>query len=173
METKDCRHCKQPIHKDARRCQHCQGMQGWISDQKDPRMWVVVFVPLLIFLAGMFWMSRAVTKPLERSEISKSSLSIANVSYRFGNTPKGDRIFVYGEVSNASAAETGQTCLRVNLLGQDNKIIDSFVQSMDSSGMPGRETKRFRIVAETPARPDEIKKAEVLVERVRAKGRWD
>ena len=36
-----------------------------------------------------------------------------------------------------------------------------------------RETKRFRIMAETPARPDEIKKAEVVVERIRAKGRWD
>jgi hypothetical protein len=95
------------------------------------------------------------------------------VSYRFGSTPKSDRIFVYGEASNASAVDAGQTCLRVNLFGQDNKIIDSFVQSMDGSGVVSRETKRFRIVAETPAKPDEIKKAEVVIERVRAKGKWD
>lgn len=173
METKECRHCKQPIHKDARRCQHCQAMQGWISDQKDPRMWLVIFVPFLLILAGTFWMTRAITKPMERSVIEKASLSIANVSYRFGSDSKSDRIFVYGEVSNASAAEAGQTCLRVNLFGQDNKIIDSFVQSMDSSWISARDTKRFRIMAETPARQDEIKKAEVVVERVRAKGRWD
>lgn len=173
METKECRHCRQPIHKDARRCQHCQGMQTWISDQKDPRMWVVIFVPLLLILVGTFWMSRAITKPLERSEIEKASLSISNVSYRFGSDSKSDRVFVYGEVSNASAVEAGQTCLRVNLFGRDNKIIDSFVQSMDSSWISAHETKRFRIMADTPARQDEIKKAEVVVERVRAKGRWD
>jgi hypothetical protein len=44
---------------------------------------------------------------------------------------------------------------------------------MDSSWLSARESKRFRIVAETPAKPEEIKRAEVLVERVRAKGRWD
>jgi hypothetical protein len=148
-------------------------MQGWISDQKDPRMWVVIFVPLLLILVGTIWTSRAVIKPLERTEIDKASLSIANVSYRFGSTPKSDRIFVYGEVANASAVDAGQTCLRVNLFGQDNKIIDSFVQSMDSSWLSAREAKRFRIVAETPAKPEEIKRAEVVVERVRTKGRWD
>jgi len=147
METKECRHCKQPIHKDARRCQHCQAMQGWISDQKDPRMYMMIFVPLLLIMAGTIWMSRTITKPMERHDIEKASLTVANVSYRFGTDSKNERIFVYGEVTNASAVEAGQTCLRVNLLGQDNKIIDSFVQSMDSSWISARETKRFRIVA--------------------------
>lgn len=173
METKECRHCRQLIHKDARRCQLCQGMQSWISDQKDPRMWLVIFVPVLLILTGTIWMSRSVTKSVERSDIEKASLSIANVSYRFGSHSKSDRIFVYGEVSNVSAVDAGQTCLRVNLFGKDKKIIDSVVQSMDSSWISARETKRFRIVAETPAQPEEIEKAEVVVERVRAKGRWD
>lgn len=167
------RPCKQPIHKDARRCQHCQGMQGWISDQKDPRMIAVVFIPIIIILGIVLTMSRTITKPLERHDIDRTSLSIANVSYRFGTDSKSDRIFVYGEVSNASAVDAGQTCLRVNLYGQDNKIIDSFVQSMDSTGISARETKRVRLVAETAAKPEEIKKAEVVVERVRARGRWD
>ena len=61
----------------------------------------------------------------------------------------------------------------MNLFGPDNKIVDSVVQGMDSTWIAAREKKRFRIVAETPARPGEIKKAEVVVERVRAKGRWD
>jgi len=148
-------------------------MQGWISDQKDPRTLAVIFIPLLIIIGIVFTMSRTITKPLERSDIDRASLTIANVSYRFGGTSKSDRIFVYGEVSNASAAEAGQTCLRVNLFGQGNKIIDSFVQSMDSSWLSARETKRFRIVAETPANQEEIKRAEVVIERVRAKGRWD
>jgi hypothetical protein len=86
-------------------------MQGWISDQKDPRMWVVIFVPLFLIIAGTMWMSRAVTKPLERTEIDKASLSISNVSYRFGSAPKSDRLYVYGEVSNSSAVAAGQTCL--------------------------------------------------------------
>jgi len=172
METKECRHCKQPIHKDARRCQHCQGMQTWMSDQKDPRTLVVIFIPLLLFMVYGFYQLKSVTKPLERNEITNTSIGISNVSYRFGSDSKKDRIFVYGEVSNASAVDAGQTSLRVNLFGQDNKIIDSFVQ-IDSSGVSAHETKRFRIVGETPVRPGEIKKAEVVAEKVKAKGRWD
>lgn len=173
METKECRHCKQPIHKDARRCQHCQAMQGWISDQKDPRVLAMIFIPMIIIFGIVFSMTRTLTKPLERSDIDRNSLSITNVSYRFGTASNSDRIFVYGEVSNASTVAAGQTCLRVSLIGQDNKIIDSFVQNLDSSGVSAKETKRFRLAAETPARIGEIKKAEVVVERVRAKGKWD
>ena len=173
METKECRHCKQPIHKDARRCQHCQGMQSWISDQKDPRMWMLAFVPLVIFLVLIFFVFRDVTKPLERSELSPSSLSIKDVSYRYGTGPSSSTIFVSGEVSNTSEQDAGKTCLRVNLLGQHDKLIDSFVQSMDVSFVPAKGTSRFRLVAGTPARPEEIRKAAVVVERIRARGRWD
>ncbi len=173
METKECRHCKQPIHRDARRCQHCQGMQGWISDQKDPRILALLFIPLLLLIVYAFYQFRLVTEPLDRNAINGTSISISNVSYRFGADSKHDRIFVSGEVSNASAVDAGQTRLRVNLFGQENKIIDSFVQNLDSSGISARETKRFRLVADTPAKPEEIKKAEVVVERVRARGRWD
>ncbi len=171
METKDCRHCKQPIHKDARRCQHCQGMQGWISDQKDPRMLALIFIPLIIILGIVLTTTRNITKPLERSDLAPSSLSIKNVTYRFGTG--GSKIFVSGEASNSSDQDAGKTCLRVNLFGQNNKLIDSFVQSMDVSIMPAKGATRFRLVAETPAKAGEIKKAEVVVERVRAKGRWD
>ncbi len=79
METKECRHCKQPIHKDARRCQHCQGMQGWISDQKDPRMLAVVFIPLIIILGVVLTMTRTITKPLERNDLAPSSFSIRGI----------------------------------------------------------------------------------------------
>jgi hypothetical protein len=173
METKECRHCKQPIHKDARRCQHCQGMQSWISDQKDPRMWVVIFVPLFLILGGVIMMSRTITKLPERSEINPASLSVANITYRFGNSANRDYIYVYGDLSNASNLDASRTYLRVNLLDQQNKLIDTFVQDTDCVTVPAKETKRFRIVAYTPARPEEVKKAEVIVDRCRAKGRWD
>lgn len=173
METKECRHCKQPIHKDARRCQHCQGMQGWISDQKDPRMLAVVFIPLFVILGIAFVMSRNITKPLERGDLAPASLSIKNVSYRFGTGNAGSTIFVSGEAANLSDHDAGKTCLRVNLLDQNNKVVDSFVQIMDVSILPAKGTTRFRLVAETPAKPDEIKKTAVVAERVRARGRWD
>lgn len=173
METKECRHCKQPIHKDARRCQHCQGMQSWISDQKDPRVWLVVFVPILIVIAFFIWLPQLVTKPLERTEIDKTSLSIANVSYRFSPSTGSQTIYIYGDISNSSLVDAGQTCVRVNLVGDRNKVIDSFVQIIDRSIVPAKATSRFRVMAQTPASPDEIKKADVVVERSRTRGRWD
>jgi hypothetical protein len=44
---------------------------------------------------------------------------------------------------------------------------------MDVSFVPAKGTSRFRLVAGTPARPEEIRKAAVVVERIRARGRWD
>ncbi len=173
METKECRHCKQPIHKDARRCQHCQGMQGWISDQRDPRTLFLVFGILLVFFAAIYPMTRVISRPLERNDLAPSSLSIRNVSYRFGSGADSSHIFVSGEVSNLSDRDAGKTCLRVNLLGRDDRIVDSFVQSMDISIVPAKGTARFRLAAETPTRPEEIRKAEVTAERVRARGSWD
>ncbi len=173
MGTKECRHCKQPIHKDARRCQHCQGMQGWISDQKDPRMLAVVFIPLIIFIGIALTMTRTITKPLERNDLTPTSLSIKNVAYRFGAGAASSHIFVFGEVSNSSGQDAGKTCLRVNIWDQQNNLIDNFVQSMDVSMVPAKGAVRFRLMAETPARKEEIKKVEVMVERIRARGRWD
>lgn len=173
METKECRHCKQPIHKDARRCQHCQGMQGWISDQKDPRMLAVVFIPLLIILAGTIWLSKTVVKPLDRRDIDRSSLTITNVTYRFGSASNRDSIYVYGDLTNSSSLDAGRTCLRVNLRNRQNTIIDTFVQDTEGGIVPANSTRRFRVVAYTPARPDEVKKAEVAVERSRTRGQWD
>jgi hypothetical protein len=173
METKECRHCKQPIHKDARRCQHCQGMQGWISDQKDPRMLTVVFIPLLLILGGVIIMTRTITKLPERSEINPASFSVANITYRFGNFANRDYIYVYGDLTNTSNLDAARTFLRVNLLDQQNKPIDTFVQDTDCVTVPAKETKRFRIVAYTPTRSEEVKKAEIIVDRCRAKGRWD
>ena len=173
METKECRHCKQPIHRDARRCQHCQGMQSWISDQKDPRMIAVVFIPLvLVFVYGYFQL-KSVTKPIERSEMNPASLSVANITYRFGNAANRDYVYVYGDLSNSTSLDAGKIYLRVNLFDQKNTLIDTFVQDPDCASVPAKDSKRFRIVAYTPAKPEEIKKAEVVVERVRARGRWD
>ena len=173
METKECRHCKQPIHVNARRCQHCQGMQGWISDQKDPRMLAAVLIPLVIVLGVVITMTRTITKLPERNEISTSSLAVTNVTYRFGTVSNKDYIYVYGDLTNSSNLDTGKTYLRVNLLNQQNALIDTFVQDTDCVSVPAKETRRFRVVAYTPARQEEIKKTEVVVERCRARGRWE
>ena len=173
MQTKECRHCKQPIHQDARRCQHCQGMQGWISDQKDPRMLAALFIPLIFILGIVMVMTRTITKLPERSDLAPESLTVKKVSYRFGSGPSSDKIFVAGEITNSSGVDAGKTCLRVNLLGSKDNVIDSFVQSMDASSIPAKGMIRFRLVAETPALKAEIMKASVTVERSRAKGRWD
>lgn len=173
METKECRHCKQPIHKDARRCQHCQGMQGWISDQRDPRTLLIVFVPILFIFALIYPLSKTVTKPLERNDLDRSAISVSKVTYRFGSGNSSDKIFIYGEMLNSSPVDAGKICLRVNLLNAQNAVVDSFVQSPDVAVIPANGTVKFRVIAETPARSEEIKKAEVAAERVRTRGRWD
>jgi hypothetical protein len=148
-------------------------MQSWISDQKDPRMLAVVFIPLLVILAGALYLSKTVVKPMERSEIDRTSLSITNVTYRFGTASNRDYIYVYGDLTNSSSLDAGRTCLRVNLRNRQNTIIDTFVQDTDGVIVPANSTRRFRVVAYTPARPDEVKKAEVAVERSRTRGKWD
>jgi hypothetical protein len=72
-----------------------------------------------------------------------------------------------------SDTDAGKTCLRVNIFDKQDALIDSFVQTMDASIAPAKGSVRFRIAGETPVRPEEIKRTEVVVERSRARGRWD
>jgi hypothetical protein len=148
-------------------------MQGWIADQRDPRLQLLLFGILVVFLAGLYPMMRMVVRPLERREIHPRELSVTNVTYRFGNSANNDYIYVYGDLTNSSTVEVSQTYLRVNLLDKNDKQVDTFVQDTTCVSVPAKETKRFRIVAYTPAKADEVKKAEIIVDRCRAKGKWD
>jgi hypothetical protein len=66
--------------------------------------------------------------------------------------------------------EVQEEVISARVVSVQGRGFQSFIQSRDSPGFPAKVATRFRNVAETPARPGEIKKAEVVVEKSRPGG---
>ncbi|MBI5527120.1 MAG: hypothetical protein HY897_12365 [Deltaproteobacteria bacterium] len=176
METKECRHCRQPIHKDARRCQHCHGHQSWISDQTDPRMMagmVVFFVALGLLAFVAVTRTAARLDPTESSRESlRPSVAVSDVSYRFGKGNNADQVYVMGEVANSSDVDAADVFLRIDLRDREGKLVDSFMEGLWKLVIPARVKTRFRTTTSTPIAPEDVARIEVAVERARKADKW-
>jgi hypothetical protein len=173
MDTKECRHCKQPIHKDARRCHHCQSAQSWMADQKDPRyLWfaLAVIIGLLAIFIGL---ANKMPDFVSGQESGTPELSVSDIQFVFGTGTNSDRIFVMGELSHVDGPGAARIVLRVNLFNQEGALIDSFLDEPRDLVVPHREKARFRVQTITPMAPSDVAKAEVIVERSRSRGRFD
>src|SRR5712664_3667759 len=107
MDTKECRHCKQPIHPQARICQHCKGNQGWFASQTDPRFSLVILGLFLLILVPLFiWLPDMMFSSTNRVGVPK--LVVAGTSVRYIGTPDGARVLALGQLRNESELEASR-----------------------------------------------------------------
>lgn len=53
MDTKDCMHCKEPIHIDASRCHHCRSWQSWSGNvSRSEERAVIITFALFVGIIG-------------------------------------------------------------------------------------------------------------------------
>ena len=121
MDTKQCRHCRQPIDRDARLCQFCHGYQSWLSSQRDPRfalVWIVIILLVVALFVG------GVSRSFPDTErAAPPSLTVTNVSTRMVTTPEGQQLFVLGDVHNLSPHDAVSVWFRVRLLGEADQTL--------------------------------------------------
>jgi len=111
MNTKECRHCKQPIHPEARICQHCHSSQGWFASQRDPRYALLVIGLILLLVVPLFvWFPSLIADPGGRP-----SLLVSGTEVRYTNAPEGVRVFAMGQLRNESQVEASRIWLRLEL----------------------------------------------------------
>jgi len=172
MDTKECRHCKQPIHPQARVCQHCKGNQGWFAGQADPRFSLVILGVFLLILIPLFiWLPDLILSSTDRG--SPPKLTVAGTSVRYASAPDGTRVFALGQVRNESGVEASRIWLRLELFDASDRLLDTLLQEQSGLVVPRAGTKPFRITAVTGASPKDVRRVVVSVERVKERGRYD
>ena len=172
METKPCRHCRQPIAGDARRCQHCHGYQSWFADHRDPRYWIAAPIVVFAFVGAFVYMMRAVVEPSEdRGETPK--LTVSDVSSRIVPAPEGPRLFVLGNVRNASPRDGAKIWFRVSIHDDRDALVDAFIAESYGLIAPANGTASFRVVAPTTVASLDRMRVDVAVDRARSRTKWD
>lgn len=172
MNTKECRHCRQPIHEQARICQHCKGNQGWFANQTDPRFTVfLIGAMLLIFIPLAIWLPDLMFRSAEPK--ASPNLVVAGTTVHYAALTDGTRVLALGQVRNESQAEASRIWMRLELFDASGQLIDTVLQEQSGLIVPQSGAKPFRITAMTTVSPSDVKRVVVTVERARERGKYD
>jgi hypothetical protein len=172
MDTKLCRHCKQPIHPEARICQHCRSSQSWLANHRDPRFtitWLVVIVGVVapLFLFGM-------NRTLSGDESGEPpTLTVSDISTRTIATSEGSRVFVLGAARNTSSRDASRIWFRVTMRDGGGKLLDTLLLEDRGLLVPSGKTVPFRISGISSLSSLDGTRTEVVVERARVASKWD
>ncbi len=172
METKPCRHCKEPMQVDARICPHCRSSQAWWGSQRDPRFaigWLVIF--LVIFVPFMYFFPRHVFSDDE--PVAAPVLAVSDVSSRVVATSDGSRLFILGTVRNSSSTDASRVWFRVRVLDGSGKLMDTMLLQDPGLVVPSGKAVSFRVTDLLSMPSADPGRVEVVVERARPATRWD
>ncbi len=172
MDTKECRHCMQAIHTKARLCQYCHGYQSWWANQRDPRVAVIVVVVLLVILMPLGYFAFRIDAQVSGS-VETPVITISNTSFRYVTASDGTRLFVLGRAHNMSQQDVARIWFRVKLLDDAGQLLDSFLLEAGGLIVPSAQAVPFRITSLVSVSEREVKRAEVSVERAKARTKWD
>jgi len=172
IDTKPCRHCRQPIAVDARLCQHCHGYQSWTANERDPRYWVVWPILVFVVLAAFLFLMRTTFEPGE-DHGQPPRLTVSETTTRVVPASDGQRIFVLGRVQNTSSNDAATIWFRVNLFDESNQLVDSFLAQSQGLVVPGNGSTTFRVVGSISVAAANVKRVEVTVERAKVRSKWD
>jgi len=173
MSTKACRHCKQPIHSDARICHHCKSVQSWFGSQKDPRFALLgLGIVALLLVVMLLYVPDFLLGGLNgnREEIV---LQVSDYEVDFDSTSDGTRLSVLGQVKNRSNIDATGIWIRVDLENSSGKLLDSILVRQDGLIVPAGESRPVRVMGPTITAPENVANVSVTVERERRRGRYD
>jgi hypothetical protein len=172
MDAKECRHCRQPIHPQARICQHCKGNQSWFAGQTDPRFQAMILGGILLILVPLvIWLPDLIFSSAEPRGAPK--LVVTGTSVRYTDTPEGTRVFVLGQVRNESRIEAARIWLRLELFDASDRVLDTLLQEQSGLVVAGSASRPFRVTGLVGAPPKDVKRVAVTVERARERGKYD
>jgi hypothetical protein len=162
----------QPIHAEARVCQHCRNPQSWWANSRDPRFMLVsfLFVMVLIIPLMLFWIPRTLPKD---GPAEPPTLVVSDVSTRLTTASDGTRIFVLGVARNTSSTDATRIWFRVTMREDRGKLVDTLLLEDRGLLVPAGKSVPFRVSGLLGMGSLEGVKTEVVVERASAPSRWD
>lgn len=171
METKTCRHCKQEIHKQARRCQHCHSSQSWFADQKDPRTIVVLLllIPLLFF--PLIWYMDSTF--INSGSSKNADLSITQENLAIVTLNDNKNIVLTGYIVNQSTYPVSNIWFQLTAYDQSSQLVDNLLIKAEGLVIPENSKKPFRIMGMVISEDIDLKKTNIKIIKARKSNKWD
>ena len=178
-ESKVCRHCSSLMETAARVCPHCRSHQGWFASTRDPRFFLVSVLGLLsiscVFLFFIHYLTdqdRKRLNPLVESPCR--GLVIATTSnHTVEKKDNIDRLFVRVFVENKFKRDVSDPVIRVDVLGRDGEVLDTFVRTIYGANLPGTSSAWFRVADDLAMDPSKtIVSVKASVQRADCRSAW-
>jgi len=177
-ETKNCRHCGEPIIAVARVCKHCRSNQTWFSNQRDPRyLWVLLPVVLLAVAAPIGVISLVEGKAKrtllqDQNDSCRGLVAVKSKSYEIRTIDKHERMFVLVEVENKSPGHVSNPAIRVEILDANGEVKDTFIRSVYGADIGPNRPYLLRVEGDTVIDGSLVKSVRVEVTSAVCKSAW-
>ena len=175
-ETKNCRHCGEPILAVARVCKHCHSNQGWFANQRDPRYLLIILPIVLAFVAVPLVIislkEKKASLTVAQKESCRGLVVVKSSSFDVRTIEAHDHLFVRVQVENRSAVDVSDPVIRVLVVDANGDIKDTFVRSVYGANIPANQLYLLRVEGDTSVERSSIKAVRAQVASVVCKPAW-
>jgi hypothetical protein len=177
-ETKDCRHCGEPILAVARVCKHCQSNQSWFSNQRDPRyLWLLLPIVLLAVVVPFGVLSLVEKKAMptaaqNQKDSCRGLVEAKSSSYEVRTIEKREHMFVLVQVENKSSSNVSNPVIRVEILDANGDVKDTFIRSVYGADIRPNQSYLLRVEGDTIVDGSSVKGVRAEVASAVCKPAW-
>ena len=171
METKPCRHCKQPIHIDARKCHLCQSNQSWLSDSRDIRFQFFMLGLLVLFFSGMTYKWDRDTSG--SYEVREAKLELTDKSFHITKIEDGQDLVLIGEIENMSSFSVSGIQIRIKMFNTDGKMVDTVLMNASGLVIGAHQKAPVRVMAFMSVNDIDMEKTTAEIVKSKPATKWD
>jgi hypothetical protein len=166
-DTKNCRHCGEPILAIARVCKHCLSNQGWYASQRDPRYLLLVVPIVLLFVAVplvvISFIEKIPDRAISQNDTCRGLVTGRSTSYDVRTIDEHDHLFVRVQVENRSKVDISDPVIRVEIVDGNGAVKDTFIRTVYGANIPPSQPYLLRVEGDTTVDRSSIKEVRAQV----------
>ena len=166
------------MERAARVCPHCGSHQGWFSSSRDPRFFPVSVlgwlstVCILAFAIHHFTEEdhKKPERPVEPA--CRGLVVVAKSDYAVQKSENSDKLLVRVLLENKFKGDVSEPVIRVDVLGKNDELIDTFVRTVYAANLPATSSAWFRVADILAVDPSAIVSVRASLQRADCRGSW-
>ena len=175
-ETKNCRHCGEPILAVARVCKHCRSNQSWYASQRDPRYFLFI-LPLVLALVAVPLVIIGLTEKraslaVAQKESCRGLVVVKSSSFDIRTIEAHDHLFVRVQVENRSTVDVSDPVVRVLVVDANGDVKDTFIRAVYGANIPANQPYLLRVEGDISVERSSIKEVRAQVASAVCKAAW-
>jgi hypothetical protein len=166
------------MERPARVCPQCGSHQGWFSSTRDPRFFLVSVLGWLSAVCIVAFVIHHFTdedrKKSERSlePTCRGLVVVAKSDYAVQKSENSDKLLVRVLLENKFKGDVSEPVVRVDVLGKNDDLIDTFVRTVYAANLPGMSSAWFRVADILAVDPSAIISVKASLQRADCHGSW-